>query len=69
MADKAREFKDRYVLGEGYPWALGIGPYYEINLHPEPYVQGERVPLDWPDELGSNLLPKYRLGLERVCGR
>lgn len=64
MNDKSR-FKDRYVLGEGYPWALGDGPYYEINLQPEPY-ESERIPLEWPDELGSNLLPKYRLVLERV---
>ena len=24
----AKKFKDRYVLGEGYPWVCGGGPDY-----------------------------------------
>ena len=67
MADK---FKDRYVLGEGYPLVKGLGParndpHTELVMETEQLV-GNRVPLNWPDELWDKDLPKYRLVLERV---
>lgn len=60
------KFKDRYVLGEGHPWAMGLEPYYEINLHDGPYASDKRIPLKFPRELWSRDLPKYRLVLERL---
>ena len=44
-------FKDRYVLAEGYPWAIGTNPYTEIAMHKGPYITGEYVDIDFPVEL------------------
>lgn len=66
MDDKSTKFKNRYILGEGYPWAIGISPFFEINLHEGPNIIDERIKLDWPDELWSRGLPRYCLVLERV---
>ena len=63
------KFKSRYVLGEGYPWATGIGtvdsPYDTIVLHRDS-MMGQRMQINFPTELWSKDLPKYRLVLERV---
>ena len=55
--------KRRHVLGEGYPWAMGLGPYREVALRDEP-IGGTNQPLDWPNELWSLTVPKCRLVLE-----
>ena len=62
---KRIKFKKRYVLGTGYPWAMGLDPYLTIavnknNMGVEPFE------LNFPKELWSTKLPKYRLVLERV---
>lgn len=60
------KFKKRYELGEGYPWALGIGaPYVDVRLTKVQRGMAA-VPLNWPGELWSVDLPKYRLVLELV---
>lgn len=63
---KLRKFKRRYELGEGYPWALGIGaPYTDVRL--SKVARGMAAEhLNWPPELWSPDLPKFRLVLERV---
>jgi len=62
---KKTKFKNKYVLGEGYPWALGLGPYHSVGV-----VKGSvgvnYVPLKFPKELWSSKLPKYQLVLEKV---
>ena len=63
---KPAEFRNRYVLGEGYPWVLGVGPYYEIRLQQGPMVTDGVVQICWPEELWAKNLPKYQLVLERV---
>lgn len=59
------EFRERYVLGEGYPWAMGIGPYREVVLS-KTSLGLDPQDLNWPDELWRKDLPQYRLVLERV---
>lgn len=63
------KFKDRYVLGEGYPWVTGLGkpdcPYTDVRLWPEPKAS-KPIEIDWPNELWSEDLPKYRLELVRI---
>ena len=59
-------YQDSYVLGEGYPW--GFGPSNNvrsvgINAGPTSVVS---VPIQWPQELWAESVPKYRLVLERV---
>ena len=58
-------FKDRYVLGEGHPWAMGLSSYHEIALGVTGML-GEKVELDFPEELWAKDVPRYRLVLERV---
>jgi hypothetical protein len=60
-------FKKRYVLGVGYPYALGLGPYTDFCLQ-ECQTVGIRTRLNWPKELWQADLPRYRLVLERVPG-
>lgn len=61
--------KKRYILAEGYPWACGLGkpekPYDAIYMCPEP-IGVQPMPLNWPRELWSKDLPKFRLVLERI---
>jgi len=61
----SREYKHRYVLAEGYPWAFGIAPFREIGMtkgaHNIKFVE-----LDFPPELWMLGIPRYRLVLERV---
>lgn len=63
------KFKDRYVLGEGYPWADGLGsveqPFIKLSLCTK-QIGNEKVVLKYPKELWSNKLPKYRIVLEKV---
>jgi hypothetical protein len=58
-------FKKRYVLAEGYPYALGTGGYVEAAMCAD-NTGVNLVRLDWPKELWSAKLPKYRLVLERM---
>ncbi len=62
---KKSVFKNKYVLGEGYPWAMGINSHFEISLKELP-IGGLMIPLIFPKELWSKDIPKYRLVLERV---
>ena len=63
-----KEFQERYVLGIGYPWALGTGneddPHEQISLCLES-VGVNFLEIDFPRELFSQEVPKYRLVLER----
>jgi len=63
MAKKS--FKKRYVLGKGYPWAIGLRDYKLIGILKKNKGVNYII-LNWPDELWSEKLPKYRLVLERV---
>ncbi len=58
--------EERIVLGEGYPWAYGLGPIYKsigVNL----YAKGVApIGLDWPKELWREDVGRYRLVLEKV---
>ena len=63
--DKPTDFPDRIVLGEGFPWANGTGPYFEIGLR-DVQVGGRNLQIFWPDELWSKTLPRYRLVLEKI---
>jgi len=63
-------FKKRYILAEGFPWAVSksakeINTYLELQMRDAPFG-GSVVPLDFPKELWCPTLPKYRLILERV---
>ena len=60
-----KKFKKRYILGAGYPWAMGTGPYREICLS-NLQISPDKIELDWPEELWDTALPQYRLVLERV---
>jgi len=59
------KFKKRYVLGTGYPWAIGTETYKNIALARETFGV-DFVPINFPTELWSKDLPQYRLVLERV---
>ena len=62
---KREKYKNRYILAEGYPYAIGVSNYYEIRIHKE-QVGCDMIALEWPEELWDKKLPKYRLVLERV---
>lgn len=62
---KKAKLQDRYVLGEGYPWALGTAPYASIALCEE-RIGVRFVGLSFPDDLWQANVPKYRLVLERI---
>lgn len=63
------KFPRKVVLGEGYPWAFGVGePYQSIALCEAP-VGIVYVPLNWPKALWSHATPKYRLILQRLPTR
>lgn len=59
-------FKDRYVLGTGYPWAMGINPHTEVALCTDQKGTNFK-PIKFPIALWYPDLPKYRLVLERVA--
>lgn len=66
-----KKFKDRYVLGTGYP-ALGrlhglSGPdRTAIVMFDNSWGHGGRMILKIPDRLMFEDCPKYRLVLERI---
>jgi len=66
---KKIKFPKRVELATGYPWAMGLGtpesPYYNIVMN-ETATSCKCVTLNWPVELWSRDLPKYKLVLERV---
>jgi hypothetical protein len=67
MAKKKVEtrFEDRYELATGYPWAIGLGPYIQVQINRNQTGVNPRV-LNWPTELWAANVPQYRLVLERV---
>jgi len=58
-------YPKRVVLAEGYPWFLGTGPYYQMEMETEP-LKSPAVPLNVPWELWGRAIPRYRLVLERI---
>ena len=58
-------FKDRYVLGEGYPWPIGIDCYDSIALS-ESKEYAKFIDLSHIEDLWSPTVPKYRLVLEKI---
>ena len=62
---KKLKFNKRYVLGEGYPWAMGMKIYTSVALVRAPKGV-ELIPLDFPIDLWSSAVPRYRLVLEQV---
>jgi len=60
-----KKFKDRYVLGVGYPWAYGTSNHEQIGINAFPN-RNLPIVLAWPYELWERDVPKYRLILERV---
>jgi hypothetical protein len=62
----SKKFKDTYVLGEGYPWVMGLGPNYrELALCSKP-AGGPDMYIKFPIELWDVKVPKYKLVLKRV---
>lgn len=59
------KFRKKYVLAEGYPWAYGTRPFMSIGVNEE-HIGVNAKNLNWPMELNSADLPKYRLILERI---
>ncbi len=62
---KKSKFPSRILLATGYPWANGVGPYYEITMRKGPKSSLNEA-LRFPKALWSENVPKYRLVLERV---
>ena len=67
MSSNAGPFPDRFVLGEGFPWALGMGKSYQsvsmcVRRCGEVWFTG----LDWDNVFWSPDCPRYRLVLERI---
>lgn len=58
-------FLDRYVLGEGFPWEMGIDEHVAVALS-ETALGFSPLKIDFPKELWNKSLPKYRLVLERI---
>lgn len=62
-----KKFKDRYVLGEGYPFQ---DSYANVSLLKKPESESEPWPddviLKFPKSIMRDDCPKYRLVLERV---
>ena len=63
---KKPKFKDRYVLGVGYPWIDKDRSVLSLcsNNHDGPKESHEK--LISPGEFDDNRIPKYRLVLEKV---
>lgn len=61
----AKKFLKKYVLGEGYPWAMGTAEHKEIALSEQAFGF-HPVVLLFPKELWDKQLPRYRLVLERI---
>ena len=67
MKAKKPKFKNRYVLAEGYPMPIGdVSKPYTMIVMWEENMSSSRIPLNVPQDIFSNELPKYRLILERV---
>ncbi len=70
--NKKQKFKDKYILGEGYPWGFRKPPSkngdfktLQIGLAKTP-IGFEFKKLNFPNELRSETSPKYRLVLEKI---
>jgi hypothetical protein len=59
------QYPKRIVLGNGYPWAYGIGPYFEVGLN-EGSMGLSPMALKWHKKLWRKDVPQYRLVLEIV---
>jgi hypothetical protein len=59
-----KKFKDRYVLGVGYPWSFRLSGLLNLYVARQGLVKSR---LDVPSIFVENFeAPKYRLILERV---
>jgi hypothetical protein len=63
---KKIKFKDKYVLARGFPWASGIGKYFEIAMSSVRGGFSKRVQLNFPKELWDLDVPRYDLILQKV---
>ena len=62
----SNKFKKKYVLGEGYPRALGLQSHYDKVFLCKESSGSDLIALNFPDELWTKEMPKYRLVLERI---
>lgn len=60
------KFPERIELGEGFPWAMGVGPDYTSVALGLSNMGFSPVVLNFPRELWARELPKYRLVLEKI---
>jgi hypothetical protein len=64
-----KKFPKRYVVGEGFPWATGMGrvdaPYDSLKICSEP-LGARFMALRFPIELWQADMPRYRVVLERL---
>ncbi len=60
-----KKFRKKYILGEGYPWAMGTNEHKEIALSEQAFGFSPVI-LSFPKELWDKSLPRYRLVLERI---
>jgi len=58
------KYKEKYVLGEGFPWAYGL-ECRMLALN-ERAVGLNPIKLKFPRELWNEDVPKYRLVLEKL---
>ena len=63
MKAKKPKFKNRYVLGTGYPWITDLG---YVCLWEGRYNSRPIITLKVPLEIWSEDIPKFRLVLEKV---
>ena len=64
---KVSAYRNRIVLGEGYPYPYGTGPYFSIGLA-EAATGHTAIALDVPASIWTKELPIYRLVLEKKGG-
>lgn len=58
-----KQFKDRYILGEGYPY---LDCYYAVLMTQTANENALSKKLKMPSHLMKPNCPKYRLVLERI---
>lgn len=59
------KFKDKYVLGVGYPWIYGYENYIQVGINKNA-MGCIPIELNIPKELWNKDVPKYKLVLERI---
>jgi hypothetical protein len=65
VTPKKGKFKDRYVIGEGYPWGYGVKKIMMMGLNYKKIGMNTKQ-LKFPKALWDTNIPKYRIVLERV---